>query len=101
MKNDNVLDIAKRRGFFWPSFEIYGSVGGFYTYGPLGALLKLRIEQMIRNHYVNNEGCLLVEAPLLSPEDPWVASGHVESFTDMTLECDQCGEPYRADHLLE
>jgi glycyl-tRNA synthetase len=101
MKDDNVLDIAKRRGFFWPSFEIYGSVGGFYTYGPLGALLKLRIEQIIRNHYVNNEGCLLIEAPLLSPEDPWVASGHVESFTDMTIECNKCGEPYRADHLLE
>ncbi len=100
-KNDNVLDIAKRRGFFWPSGEIYGGCAGFYTYGPLGSLLKLRIEQMIREHYVNNEGCLLVEAPVLTPEDPWVASGHVESFTDMIIECQRCGEPYRADHLLE
>ncbi|UCD03006.1 MAG: glycine--tRNA ligase [Candidatus Aenigmatarchaeota archaeon] len=97
----NVLDIAKRRGFFWPSFEIYGSCAGFYTYGPLGALLKLRIEELLRDHYVNKEGCLLIEAPILTPEDPWVASGHVESFTDMNVECTKCGEPHRADHLLE
>jgi glycyl-tRNA synthetase len=99
--NANVLDIAKRRGFFWPAGEIYGGCAGFYTYGPLGALLKLRVEQLLRDHYINNEGCLLVEAPVLTTEDPWVASGHVESFTDMTIDCSKCGEPYRADHLLE
>ncbi len=97
----NVMDVAKRRGFFWPSFEIYGSCGGFYTYGPLGALLKLRIEKMLRDHYINKEGCLLLEAPVLTTEDPWVASGHVESFTDMNVECTKCGEPHRADQLLE
>jgi glycyl-tRNA synthetase len=101
MAHDEVLEIAKRRGFFWPSFEIYGSCAGFYTYGPLGSLLKLRIEQTIRDWYVNNEGCLVIEAPVLTPEDPWVASGHVKSFTDMIIECQKCGEPYRADHLLE
>ncbi len=97
----NVLDIARRRGFFWPSFEIYGSCGGFYTYGPLGALLKLRVEKILRDHYVNRERCMLIEAPVLTPEDPWVASGHVESFTDMNVECRKCGEPHRADQLLE
>ncbi len=101
MTEINLLDIAKRRGFFWPSFEIYGSTAGFYTYGPLGSLLKLRIEKLIRDHYVNKEGCMLIEAPILTPEEPWVASGHVESFTDMNVECQKCGEPYRADHLLE
>ena len=80
---DKILDIAKRRGFFWPSFEIYQGCSGFYTYGPLGTLLKLHIESIIRNYFVNREGCLLVEAPTLTVEDPWVASGHVESFTDM------------------
>ncbi|MBN1896320.1 MAG: glycine--tRNA ligase [Candidatus Aenigmarchaeota archaeon] len=97
----NIMDIAKRRGFFWPSFEIYGSVGGFYTYGPLGSLLKLRIEKLIRDHYITKEHCLNIEAPILTPEDPWIASGHVESFTDMNMECTKCGEPHRADHLLE
>jgi glycyl-tRNA synthetase len=98
---DRILDIAKRRGFFWPSFEIYQGCSGFYTYGPLGTLLKLHVESVIRNHYVNREGCLLVEAPTLTTEDPWVASGHVESFTDMIVDCGKCGEPYRADHIIE
>jgi len=101
MGDVSILDIARRRGFFWPSFEIYGGVAGFYTYGPLGALLKLRIEKLIRDYFVNKEGCLLLDAPMLTPEEPWVASGHVESFTDMNIECMKCGEAYRADLLLE
>ena len=97
----SILDIAKRRGFFWPSFEIYQGLSGFYTYGPLGSLLKLRIEGLLRDYYINEEGCLLLDEPVLGSKDPWVASGHVESFTDMTVECQKCGEPYRADHLVE
>ena len=94
-----LLDIAKRRGFFWPSFEIYQGCSGFYDYGPLGALLKLRIEKTIRDHYMINERCLLIEAPTLTIEPPWVASGHVKSFADMIADCEKCGEPYRADHI--
>lgn len=97
----DLMDIAKRRGFFWPSFEIYGGTSGFYTYGPLGALLKYRIENLIRDHFLRDEKCLLIEAPIVTPEDPWVASGHMSSFTDMTVDCNKCGELYRADHLLE
>jgi glycyl-tRNA synthetase len=97
----DVLDIAKRRGFFWSSFEIYHGCSGFYTYGPLGALMKLRIENLIREYYMIQEGCILIEAPILTTEDPWVASGHVKSFTDMTIECQKCGEAYRADQLIE
>lgn len=96
-----ILDIAKRRGFFWPSFEIYQGCSGFYTYGPLGALLKLHIEGLIRDYYIIEENCLLIEAPVLTTEDPWVASGHVKSFADMITECEKCGESYRADHLVE
>jgi glycyl-tRNA synthetase len=98
--NGSVIEVAKRRGFFWPSFEIYGSCAGFYTYGPLGALLKLRIEKLLRDHYVNAEGCMLIEAPTLTLQEPWIASGHVKSFADMNVECTKCAEPYRADHLI-
>jgi len=100
MKAD-ILDIAKRRGFFWPSFEIYQGCSGFYTYGPLGTLLKLRIEKLIRDFHVMEEKCLLIESPILTIEAPWIASGHKENFTDMTIECGKCGEAYRADHLVE
>ncbi len=96
----DLLDIAKRRGFFWPSFEIYQGCSGFYDYGPVGALLKLRIENAIREHYLVKEKCLLIEAPTLTVEGPWIASGHVKSFADMITDCKKCGEPYRADHLV-
>ncbi|MFH1978185.1 MAG: glycine--tRNA ligase [Candidatus Aenigmatarchaeota archaeon] len=97
----DLMDIAKRRGFFWPSFELYGGSSGFYTYGPLGSLLKLNIEAVIRDWFIRKEKCIAVDAPLLTTEDPWVASGHVSNFTDVTAECTVCGEPYRADHLIE
>ncbi len=100
MVKEKVMDISLRRGFVWPSFEIYGGSKGFYDYGPMGALLKRNIEELIRTHYVVEEGCLEVSCPTVTPEDPWVASGHVDSFSDVLTECQKCGEPYRADHLV-
>ncbi len=97
---DEIEEIAKRRGFFWPSQEIYGGISGFYDYGPLGVLLKLNIERLVRSNFVS-KGCLLVEAPLLTSLKPWIASGHVNSFADMLTECNKCGAAYRADHLVE
>lgn len=84
----------------WPSFEIYGGCRGFYDYGPLGALLKRNLEELLREHYVIEEGCFEVSCPTVTPEDPWVASGHVKSFSDVIAECQKCGEPYRVDHLI-
>ncbi len=96
----DLLEIARRRGFFWPAFEIYQGCSGFWEYGPVGALLKLRVEDFLRKALMD-EGCMLFEGPVLTPQDPWVASGHMEFFTDFTIECQKCGEAYRADHLLE
>ncbi|RLC78773.1 MAG: glycine--tRNA ligase, partial [Chloroflexi bacterium] len=96
-----IMDISKRRGIMYPSFEIYGGVSGFYDYGPIGSKIKRNIEQLIRNYYVIDEECLEVECPTLSPEEVWIASGHLENFTDLMTECLKCGEAYRADHLIE
>ncbi len=96
-----ILELAKRRGFFWPAFEIYGGGAGFYEYGPYGTLLKLRIESLIRDFYVIHEDCLLFEAPALTPMQPWVASGHATNFVDVQTECTKCGESFRADHWVE
>lgn len=95
-----MMDISLRRGFVWPSFEIYGGAKGFYDYGPMGSLLKRNIEELIRKQYVVEDGCFEVSCPTVTPEDPWVASGHVDSFSDVLVECNKCGEPYRADHLV-
>ena len=98
---DSVIELAKRRGFLWSSFEIYGGTAGFYDYGPLGAMLKRRIENIWRDIYVINEGYYEIEVPTIGIEEVFVASGHVGGFSDPLTECVKCHESFRADHLVE
>ncbi|WP_292486137.1 glycine--tRNA ligase [Methanohalobium sp.] len=100
-KYEQVLELAKRRGFLWNSFEIYGGTAGFYDYGPLGSTLKRRIEQIWRDMYVVQEGFMEIETPTIGIEDVFRASGHVGGFSDPLCECEECGEAFRADHLVE
>jgi glycyl-tRNA synthetase len=95
---DRVTELARRRGFIWPSSEIYGSVAGFIDYGPLGALLKRRIEDIWRDFYVIREGYYEIECPTIGVEPIYVASGHVKGFSDKMCQCLRCGEYLRADH---
>ncbi|MCD4846506.1 MAG: glycine--tRNA ligase [Methanosarcinales archaeon] len=100
-KYDSIIELAKRRGFLWNSFEIYGGTAGFYDYGPLGAMLKRRIENVWRDVYVINEGYYEIESPTIGIEDVFVASGHVGGFSDPLSECAKCHEAFRADHLIQ
>ncbi|MDD1653134.1 MAG: glycine--tRNA ligase [Methanomicrobiales archaeon] len=95
---DRVTELARRRGFIWPSSEIYGSVAGFIDYGPMGALLKRRIEDTWRDFYVIREGYYEIECPTVGVEPIYVASGHVKGFSDKMCQCLRCGEYLRADH---
>ncbi|RLI24698.1 MAG: glycine--tRNA ligase, partial [Candidatus Hecatellales archaeon] len=90
-----------RRGFFWPSFEIYGSEAGFLDYGPLGALLKRKLEQKWVDWFVRREGLMLIDTVVVAPEIVFQASGHTAHFTDPVTTCMACGRKWRADHLLE
>lgn len=101
MKHDKVMNVAKKRGFLWSSFEIYAGVAGFYDYGPLGAILKNSIINKWREYYVVREGFYEIESPTVMPEEALKASGHVEHFTDPMTECKECLEVYRADHIIE
>ena len=92
-----IEEVAKKRGFFWPSQEIYGGVSGFYDYGPLGVLMKRKIEKIIFDHYINIEGCIAFEAPVLTSIKPWEVSGHVESFSDTAVDCSGCGKSFKLD----
>lgn len=75
-----------RNGFLWgPEPEIYGGVAGFYTYGPLGKLLKNNIEQVFRQFFLK-EGFWEIQTPSLSPEKVWLASGHLEKFREEMFE---------------
>jgi glycyl-tRNA synthetase len=98
---DKVMELAKRRGFLWPSSECYGSVAGFVDYGPLGAMMKRKVENVWRDFYVIREGYYEIECPTVGIEAIYVASGHVKGFADKMCLCPHCGEYLRADHIAE
>ena len=101
MNHDKMMNIARKRGFLWPSFEIYSGVSGFTDYGPLGASLKNNIMQKWRKQYIAGEGFHEIEGPTVMPQEVLKASGHVDNFTDPMTKCNDCGEVYRADHIIE
>ncbi|WP_129114159.1 glycine--tRNA ligase [Halegenticoccus tardaugens] len=96
-----ISELAKRRGFFFGSSEAYGGVAGFYTMGPQGAALKGNVESAWRDRFAVKEGNQEIEAPTIMPEPVFEASGHLDGFDDMLVECGECGESHRADHLIE
>ncbi|KAI7843806.1 hypothetical protein COHA_002704 [Chlorella ohadii] len=96
-----MTNALERRLFYIPSFKIYGSVAGFYDYGPPGCAMKQNVTQTWRNHFVLEENMLEVECPAVTPEIVLKASGHVDRFTDFMVKDVKTGDCYRADHLLE
>ncbi|TKX86055.1 glycine--tRNA ligase [Halorubrum sp. SS5] len=101
MAADALAELAKRRGFFFGSNGAYGGTAGFYTFGPQGAALKRNVEDAWRDRFTIREGNREIEAPTVMPEAVFEASGHLEGFDDMLVECPECGESHRADHLVE
>jgi glycyl-tRNA synthetase len=95
-----INELAKRRGFFWPSFEIYGGSGGFVTYGPLGTRLKQNVEARLRELFIKKIGIFEVESSVIVPGKVFEASGHVDNFKEPMVECQVCHTRFRADHLL-
>jgi glycyl-tRNA synthetase len=95
-----INELARRRGFFWQSYEIYGGASGFATYGSLGARLKQNIEKKLRELFVNKLGILEIESPVITPGKVFEASGHVQHFKEPMVECMKCMNRFRADHLL-
>jgi len=98
---EKVMELAKRRGFIWPTSECYGAVAGFIDYGPLGAMMKRRVENIWRDFYVIQEGYYEIECPTIGQEAVFVASGHVAGFADKMFQCPHCKEYFRADHVAE
>jgi len=97
---DKVSDLCKRRGIVFPSFEIYGGVGGFLDYGPVGTLIKRNVEDKWRRLFVHQEGMVEIESTIILPEVIFEASGHLSHFTDIMTRCTRCGRVYRTDYLL-
>ena len=99
--SEKVAELSKRRGFFSPTAEAYGGVAGFQTFGPEGAELKRNIENSWRKKFTTELGHREIEAPTVMPEPVFEASGHLDGFDDMLVECPECGVSGRADHIVE
>ncbi|ADB62572.1 glycyl-tRNA synthetase [Haloterrigena turkmenica DSM 5511] len=99
--SEDLVELAKRRGYFFQSSGAYGGVGGFYTFGPQGAALKGNVEDAWRDRFAVAEGNMEIDAPTIMPEPVFEASGHLDGFDDMLIECPECGESHRADHVVE
>lgn len=100
-EGEQLVELAKRRGFFFPANEAYGGTGGFYVYGPQGAGVKDNIESSWRELFVVQEGNMEIQTPTIMPEAVFEASGHLDGFDDLLVECPACHETHRADHLIE
>ncbi|MDY7081789.1 MAG: glycine--tRNA ligase, partial [Halobacteria archaeon] len=99
--NEDVIELAKRRGYLYPSFEIYGGAAGFWDYGPLGTRLKNNVLDSWRSLYVVGEGFEEIQSTTVGKEDVFEASGHASGFADVLAQCRECKEFFRADHLVE
>jgi glycyl-tRNA synthetase len=99
---DNVVSLAKRRGFVYPCGEIYGGTRSAWDYGPLGVELKENIKrQWWRALVQSREDVVGLDSSVILPKQTWEASGHVDTFSDPLTECQACHKRFRADHLQE
>jgi len=98
---DKIMMLAKRRGFIYPSYEIYGGVAGFYDYGPLGSRVKENLEKLWRNYFVLKDNCLEISTPTITLYEVLEASGHVEEFTDLTVDCEKCKLSFKVEDIVD
>lgn len=97
---DKIVSLCKRRGFVFPSADIYGGLNGVYDLGPLGAAMKQKIRQLWMNHLQQGKHeIVFMEGSLLGPQAVWKASGHVDNFSDPMVDCLQCKKRYRDDEI--
>jgi len=97
---ETIVSLCKRRGFIFPSSEIYGGIGGFWDYGPLGVELKNNIKRAWWKAMVQDrEDMVGVDTTIIMNPNVWRASGHVSEFSDPLVECKTCHHRFRADHL--
>jgi glycyl-tRNA synthetase len=99
---DTIVSLAKRRGFIYPSSEIYGGFANSWDYGPLGVELKNNIKHAWWKRFVQGRDDMVgLDASILMNPKVWEASGHLDNFSDPLVDCKECKRRFRADHLLE
>jgi glycyl-tRNA synthetase len=97
---DTIVSLCKRRGFIFPSSDIYGGLGSTWDYGPLGVELKLNVKKAWWKSVVHKRDDMEgLDAAILMHPNTWKASGHTDGFTDALVDCKACKKRHRADHL--
>ncbi|MEI7837580.1 MAG: glycine--tRNA ligase, partial [Planctomycetota bacterium] len=97
---EKLTALCKRRGFIFPSSEIYGGIGGFWDYGPLGVELKRNIKDAWWNDVVRRRDDMVgVDCSIIMNPKVWEASGHIGGFSDPMVDCKECKRRFRADQL--
>lgn len=97
---EKIVSLAKRRGFIYPSSEVYGGIQGFWDFGPLGVELKNNIKrEWWRSMVYQRENIVGIDAAIVMNPKVWEASGHVAAFTDPLVECKKCHHRFREDKL--
>ncbi|HDM22281.1 MAG TPA: glycine--tRNA ligase [Methanomicrobia archaeon] len=102
MKSEEIMEICMRRGFIFPSAEIYGGAAGLWDYGPLGTKMKNSWENLWRKHFLRlDPNFYEISTTNILPKPVFEGSGHLESFNDALAECNSCHSRFRADQLIE
>jgi len=97
---EKVAALGRRRGFVYPSSDIYGGLGSAYDYGHYGVLLKQNVKAEWQRAMVQErEDIVMLDSAIILHPQVWVASGHVAGFTDPLVDCRTCKLRFRADHL--
>jgi glycyl-tRNA synthetase len=101
MESDQLVSFLAQKGFVWgPEPEIYGGLSGFYTYAPLGKLLKNNVENSIRS-FLQKNNFWEVECPTIMQTKVWEASGHLKGFADDAITCSKCNSSFKVETLLK
>ncbi len=99
---DKIVSLAKRRGFVYPSSEIYGGLAAIYDYGHYGTLLKNNVrDSWWRSMVQMRDDVVGLDSAIFMHPKTWIASGHVGGFNDPQVDCKKCKNRFRADHLLK
>ena len=98
---DKIIEVCLRRGFISPAAEIYGGVGGFYEYGPLGTLMMQKIIDLWRQIFVlDDDRVYEIAGSVLLPESVFQASGHLESFENPLVQRKNCKSMFSAEEII-
>jgi len=98
---EKIISLAKRKGFVYQSSEIYGGLNGCYDYGPLGSEMLRNLKDEWWKFMTYREDVEGLDASILMSPEVWVASGHVENFTDPMIDCKACKARFRVDYLID